>query len=103
MSSVPRLTLMTHLDAADWLGDRLVPWPTPESTVVVGSVVPTGCAAYARLLHPAHDEDGQVVRWSTVATLTGRTVHPEMEWERIVAPRAGGGDPQGVYAPEEGS
>jgi len=104
-SGLPRLTLTTQLDSAAWLRDRLLPWPTPEGTVVVGSVVPTGFAAYARLLHPAHDHDGNAVRWSTIAAMTARTVHPEMEWERIVDPRtaADPNTPREFYPPEQGS
>jgi hypothetical protein len=95
---------MTQLDDAAWLADRLIPWPTAEGTVVVGSIVPTGFEAYARLLHPAHDHEGNAVRWDAVAAMTGRTVHPEMEWERIVVPRAADAPPpRGIEQPEEGN
>ena len=49
------------------------------------SLLPDGFAAYARIFHPAYlnrDEE-RPVRWSTVASWTGRTVHPLMQFERI--------------------
>ena len=49
------------------------------------SLLPAGFPAYARVFHPAY-LDGrpeQPVRWSTVASWTGRTVHPLMQFERI--------------------
>ena len=49
------------------------------------SLLPEGFAAYARIFHPAHlnrDEE-RPVRWSTVASWTGRAVHPLMQFERI--------------------
>ena len=49
------------------------------------SLLPEGFSAYARLFHPAYLDDyqGQPVRWSTIASWTGRTVHPLMQFERI--------------------
>jgi hypothetical protein len=54
----------------------------------VGSVVPMGFDAYARVCHPAftrHD-DRRPVRWSEVAAWAGRVVHAEMQWEAISRP-----------------
>ena len=48
----------------------------------VGSVIPEGFAAYARLFHPAHRGDAPV-RWSEVAAANGRVSHPEMQWPHI--------------------
>ena len=45
------------------------------------ALMPNGFAAYARIFHPAYltrDEE-RPVRWSTVASWTGRTVHPLMQ------------------------
>ena len=44
----------------------------------VSSLLPNGFPAYARVFHPAYlnDDEEQPVRWSTVASWTGRTVHP---------------------------
>ncbi len=47
------------------------------------SVVPRGYAAYVRILHPANDSDGQV-RWSEIAEISGKTLHPLAQWECIV-------------------
>ena len=49
------------------------------------SMMPGGFPSYARIFHPAHLEGDieQPVRWSTVASWTGRSVHPLMQFERI--------------------
>ena len=84
--------LMEDIAPARWLEERLRPWGNPSGAheTRVGSIVPEGFAAYARVFHPAELRDrGHVpvrwstVRWSTVASWTGRTVHPEMQFERI--------------------
>ena len=84
--------LMEDIAPARWLEERLWPWGNPcgAHETRVGSIVPEGFAAYARVFHPAELRDrGHVpvrrspVRWSTVASWTGRTVHPEMQFERI--------------------
>ena len=51
----------------------------------VHSLLPRGFPAYARVFHPAYqgDAEDQPVRWSTVASWTGRTVHPLMQFPRI--------------------
>ena len=51
----------------------------------MGALMPAGFAAYARIFHPAYlgRPGEQPVRWSTVASWTGRTVHPQMQIERI--------------------
>jgi hypothetical protein len=51
----------------------------------VGHVVPTGFDAYARVLHPVEDftRDEQTT-WAQVAAETGRTVHPLVQWHRLV-------------------
>ena len=51
----------------------------------VGSLVPNGFPAYARVFHPAYlnDDEEQPVRWSTVASWTGRIVHPLMQFRRV--------------------
>ena len=53
--------------------------------------MPEGFGAYARVFHPAelrtdrgHEPvQWSPVRWSTVASWTGRTVHPQMQFGRI--------------------
>ena len=55
----------------DWLRPRLGPFGA-----VVGSLVPQGYEAYARVLHPMYDEAYAPVTWASVAAVTGRVVHP---------------------------
>jgi hypothetical protein len=81
-----RVELMKDTSAARWIEERL--WKSGKEGVPVGSVVPEGFDAYARVLHPAHKTpvnggEGERVRWSTVAAWTGRVVHPQMQFERI--------------------
>jgi hypothetical protein len=78
------LTPSDEIEAADWIGGRLHPFGQD-----VGSVVPTGFEAYARIFHPAWRLEGAkevAVRWSDVAEWSGRTVHPEMQFHTIAVP-----------------
>jgi hypothetical protein len=93
------------VEAADWIPGRLNGFAKN-----VGSVVPTGFEAYARIFHPASlpstdlQTPGAVVRWSEVAAGTGKTVHPEMQFHAIAPPphdRGRGLEPQ-VYEPRSG-
>ena len=72
------------------------------------SLLPGGFSDYARIFHPAYlGEEEQPVRWSTVASWTGRTVHPLMQFERIAGlsedPGAMYKDPPWGYLPKRGS
>ncbi len=50
----------------------------------VRGMMPEGFPAYARLFHPAYvGEEMQPIRWSKVASWTGRTAHPLMSFARI--------------------
>ena len=65
------------------------------------ALMPNGFAAYARIFHPAYlnrDEE-RPVRWSTVASWTGRTVHPLMQFERIAGLSE---DPHDMYKTRRG-
>ena len=67
------------VSAARWVEDSLSDFGT------LRSMLPDGFAAYARVFHPAY-VDGDVerpARWSTVASWTGRTAHPLMQFERV--------------------
>ena len=83
--------LMEDISQARWVEERLRPWnPCGAHETRVGSIVPEGFAAYARVFHPAELRDRghepvrrSTVRWSTVASWTGRTAHPQMQFERI--------------------
>jgi hypothetical protein len=64
---------------ADW-------WETewPDGTpAAVGFLIPRGFEAYARVLHPAHDHEGDAVTWATVASECGTTLHSEAQWWRV--------------------
>ena len=49
------------------------------------SMMPQGFSSYARIFHPAYlaGDRERPVRWSTVASWTGRAVHPLMQFERV--------------------
>jgi hypothetical protein len=64
---------------ADWLAPRLHPFKAYD----VGAVVPTGFAAYARILHPAFTREREV-RWAEVATWSGKVIHPEVQFHALV-------------------
>lgn len=74
-----RFSLMQDLDEVGWIA--LDSWWRSGSTTVT-SVVPRGFASYVRVLHPASSPTGAMT-WSTVARLTGHTMHPLAQWERI--------------------
>jgi hypothetical protein len=67
------------VENADWIASRLHPFNAYD----VGSVVPTGFATYARILHPAFTRDREV-RWSEVAEWSGRVIHPEVQFHALV-------------------
>jgi len=88
-------------DWMDWIHGRLHSFAQD-----VGSVVPTGFGAYARIFHPASgaDRPGIEVRWSEVAAWSGKTAHPEMQFHAIAAPahdRAHGLELR-IYQPRDG-
>ena len=80
------IELLQDVAPARWIEERLWPWGHSSGTpgVRVGSILPEGFAAYARVLHPARRGGGkEPVRWATVASWTGRTVHPLMQFGGI--------------------
>lgn len=80
----------------DWINARLL---SPKSSWArVGSVVPTGFPRVARVLHPANDGRSS---WTDVATASGRTVHPLVQWGSISPDFDGNG--RSEYDPSEGS
>ena len=75
---------VVDVSAGDWLAGRL-----RGSLGTVGSVVPQGFAAYARVLHPVELDDGRgSLRWEQVCQLTGRIPHALMQWAAIATPTA---------------
>jgi hypothetical protein len=69
---------VTDVRRGDWVRDRLGPFGGQ-----VGSVVPRGFDAYARVLHRATDRGVEPVRWADVAAATGATLHPTAQWWRV--------------------
>ena len=71
--------------AGRWIEDRLQPWG--REGVTLRSFLPDAFPAFARIFHPFYsgndealdNDEGQPVRWSTVAAWTGATVHPLMQ------------------------
>lgn len=70
--------VLHDVSAGDWIRPRLGAWGS------IGGVVPLGYEAYARVLHPAPGPEGSWVRWSDVAAVTGRAVHPRVQWHRLI-------------------
>jgi hypothetical protein len=94
-----------EVEAADWIRERLHPFAQD-----VGSVVPPGFGAYARIFHPASQRTADAnrrpveVRWSDVAAWNGKAVHPEMQFHAIGGPwhdRAQGQGPT-IHEPRVG-
>jgi hypothetical protein len=74
------------VENADWIGARLHPFNAYD----VGAVIPTGFAAYAKVLHPASTwRDHTDVRWAEVAASTGKVIHPLVQFHAIATPVAG--------------
>jgi hypothetical protein len=76
-----RLRLCDDVSPAQWIVDCIHPFAQD-----VGSIVPEGFGAYARIFHPAERNEGEgrvPVRWSEVAEANGRIAHPEMQWPTI--------------------
>jgi hypothetical protein len=79
--------------AADWIAPRLMGFARG-----VGAIVPTGFAAYARLLHPVDDQSGAPTRrWADVAEENGRIVHAEMQLH-LISTRPGHGPRGGTQS-----
>ena len=78
--------LLEDIAPARWIEESLWPWGNTSTghEFRVGSLFPEGFASYARVFHPASIKpEHKGVRWSTVASWTGRTVHPLMQFHRI--------------------
>jgi hypothetical protein len=84
------MKLSDDVESAGWIRTRL---GGPFGAVT--RTVPAGYEAYARICHPARDEDGVSVTWSQVASVTGRHAHPLMQWHALV----GSVDPINVTSP----
>src|SRR3984893_3910611 len=73
---------LRDVSPALWIGPRLHPFAKD-----VGSIIPEGFHAYARLFHPVPVDSRRRERWSDVAQRNGRIVHPEMQFHQISVPR----------------
>jgi hypothetical protein len=80
------MTPSEAVENADWIVARLHPFTAYD----VGAVIPTGFAAYAKILHPASTwRDHTDVRWSEVAASTGKVIHPLVQFHAIATPVPG--------------
>lgn len=69
---------------------ELVGNPEPASWIIgqvsgsgkVGSLLPSGFAAYARIFHPAYRQDENVT-WGEVARANGRVMHPAAQFSSL--------------------
>jgi hypothetical protein len=71
----------SEVGAADWIVERLHPFGSD-----VGSFVPEGLEAYARVLHPLRRvADGREikVRWADVAREAGTAIHPTVQLQEL--------------------
>jgi hypothetical protein len=76
------LRLSSNPGAAAWLRRRLGAFGTG-----VGSVVPLGYPAYARILHRTEDARGTRRRWTEVAASTGSSVLPGVLFDEMTRGR----------------
>jgi hypothetical protein len=86
-----------EVGAAAWIVDRLHPFARD-----LGSVLPEGFAAYARLRHPAwRAESGRHVRvtWAELAAQAGVTLHATTRFEELERTAAS----QAIEPPEVGT
>jgi hypothetical protein len=77
------MRIAMNADAADWIRPRLHPFAKD-----VGSIIPEGFAAYARIFHPpGRISEGKVipVRWREIAAANNRTIAEEMQCLDIAA------------------
>lgn len=76
----------SDVDQGLWWTDRLHPFAED-----VGSFLPDTFDAYARVFHPVVGSESTRHRWSDIASITGRVVHPEMQFDPIATMADGTG------------
>jgi hypothetical protein len=100
--NAPRWSSDVH--QADWIGPRLTPW---DGNSIATIIVPSGFAAYARVLHPAGiPEHGErPVRWADVAAWSGMPLRQDAQFHSIALPPADPGEPPPYHGqgPQAGS
>ncbi len=71
-------------DEAGWIAAGTEPF----GQGTVGSIIPGGFEACARLLHPVYADDGErVVRWAQVAAWSGAALTTDVQFHDIALPR----------------
>jgi hypothetical protein len=84
----PPLHVERDVEATEWLD--LLLYPHAPFPPVVGFIVPSGFQSYARLLHPARRffgrsaEQSVPLRWSEIAAVRGKTMHPEVQPQALI-------------------
>lgn len=78
---------MADVSDGEWIAPRLLGWG------VVGSTVPRGFAAYARVFHPVslsmfvdwpeRRREFSPATWASIAAAAGTEAHPGMQWDAI--------------------
>lgn len=97
------LELLEDTAPADWVVAAIQTFG-----VDIGSLVPEGFAAYARILHPAAHltpGDERPVRWADIASANGRVAHPEMQFPHLTGywpHRGASGESLWNHEPDEG-
>jgi hypothetical protein len=97
----------TDVGQAHWIAGRLTPWEIYTATMVV----PTGFAAYARVLHPIEAPEGadRPVRWAEVAAWSGMPLRGDTQFHSVALPPTAPGEPPpfsgspregGLYLPD---
>lgn len=72
------LDVVDDLHPARWLTESVCSFADN-----VGSLVPDTFAAYARVFHPAYN-GGELVSWARIARANHKTVHPGMQFTRLI-------------------
>lgn len=55
----------------------------PGAAQTVAGQIPGGFEAYARIFHPARDDDGRAVRWAAIAAGQGTELHGEAQFAGV--------------------
>lgn len=67
-----------------WIAEALAGTPDDSSSAAtVAAQIPAGFEAYARIFHPATDEDGHPVRWADIAARRGTVLHARAQFASV--------------------
>ena len=72
--------VVSDLAEADWIRRRVT-----RPLGHVHGTVPTIYGSYARILHPVGDGPDWSTTWADVAQVTGRQVHPTVQWHAMIS------------------